>query len=139
MRPAGTVSIMTTNAIGGLLLITVVLAPSGPLRQELLAFLKSIPGLELVNAATEPGELQQAVEQFAPQLLILVGGALFTPIAETLVQLKRSAASVPCLVLAENRQQIQQAVAAGADTVLLKGFSTPEFLAALTHVTKGRL
>jgi DNA-binding NarL/FixJ family response regulator len=121
------------------LLTTIVFAPAGPLRQELLAFLKSIPGLNLANVASTPDELQQAMQEFSPQLLILAGSISFTPVAEVLAQLKQSAAPVPCLVLAENRQQIQQAATDGADLILLKGFSTQEFLAALAQVTKGNL
>jgi DNA-binding NarL/FixJ family response regulator len=125
--------------MGGLLLTTIVFAPPGPLRQELLAFLKSIPGLNLANTASDLDELQQAMQQCSPQLLILAGSLSFTPVAEVLAQLKRDATPVPCLVLVENRQQIQQAAMAGADLILLKGFSTQEFLAALAHVTKGNL
>jgi DNA-binding NarL/FixJ family response regulator len=125
--------------MGGPLLTTIIFAPPGPLRQELLAFLKSISELDLANAAADPDELQKAMEQFSPQLLILAGSGSFTPVAEALAQLKRNAAPIPCLVLAENRQQIQQALAAGADHILLKGFSTQEFLAALAHITKGNL
>jgi len=131
--------IIAKSAIGGLLLTTILFAPPGPLRQELLAFLKSIPELDLANAASDPDELQQASEQCSPQLLILAGSVSFTPVAEVLAQLKQGTTPLPCLVLAENRQQIQQALTAGADLVLLKGFSTQEFLAALARFTQGNL
>ncbi len=114
------------------MLKTVVFAPPGPFRQELLAFVKSIPELELVGAAADLPELLLAADQDAPRLVILVGGPLCTPALAALRQRQPQGMPLACLVLAENRQQIQQAVAAGADGVLLKGFSTQEFLAVLT-------
>lgn len=113
------------------MLKTVVFAPLGPFRQELLAFVKSIPELELVGAAADLPELLLVAAQDAPRLVILVGGPLCAPALIALRQRQPPGMPLTCLVLAANRGQTQQAVAAGADGVLLKGFSTQEFLTAL--------
>lgn len=128
---------MAANTIGFTMLKTLVLSPAGPFRQELLAFVRSIPGLELTSAAAEPRELLARIELAAPQLLIVVGAAGFMLTAEALAN-ARMRASFACLVLAENQQQIQQALSAGADAALLNGFSTQEFLSTLAHITEGK-
>lgn len=129
---------MFETVTGEFVLKTTVFAPIEPFRQELLAFVRSIPGLELIDVAAEPGELLVCVQQAAPQLLIIVGAPGLTSVIEPLRHAGMRS-SLFCLVLAENRQQIQQALAAGADAVLLKGFSTHEFLATLAQITKGTL
>lgn len=116
------------------MLKTIVLAPPGPFRQDLLAFVKSIPELDLAGVAADLPELLLTAAQCTPHLAILADGSLFTPLITALQQLKQQNLPLPCLVLAENRQQIQQAIAAGADSVLLKGFSTHEFLVALAAI-----
>lgn len=121
------------------MLKTVVFAPPGPFRQELLAFVKSISELGLTGVASDLSELQLTVTHCAPRLAILADGPTFAPVMEALEQLKQQAPPLLCLVLAENRQQIQQAISAGADSVLLKGFSTLEFLTTLKHITKKAL
>ncbi|HNT77658.1 MAG TPA: hypothetical protein PKH77_21810 [Anaerolineae bacterium] len=118
------------------MLKTIVFAPAGPFRQELLAFVKSIPELDLAGVALDLPELQATAARCAPRLVILADGADFAPVATALRQLKQYTPPLLCLVLAENRQQIQQAVAAGADGVLLRGFSTEEFLTALKRIMK---
>lgn len=122
--------------IGETVLKTVVFASPGPFRQELLAFVKSIPELDLIGAALDLPELLLATAHCAPHLAILADGPTFAPVVEALRQLKQPGTSLMCLVLAENRHQIQQAVAAGADDVLLRGFSTQEFLTALKRIMK---
>lgn len=116
------------------MLKTILLAPPGPFRQELLAFVKSIPELDLAGVAADIPELLLMAAQCTPHLAILADGSGFTPVLIALQQLKQQNLPLTCLVLAESRQQIQQAVAAGADSVLLKGFSTHEFLAALPAI-----
>ncbi len=116
------------------MLKTVVLAPAGPFRQELLAFVKSIPELELAGVAADLSELSLATAHCAPRLAILAGGPTFAPVIAAIQQLKQPGMALACLVLAENRQQIQQAVVGGADGILLRGFSTQEFLAALATI-----
>ena len=117
------------------MLKAVVLAAAGPFRQELLSFLRAIPDLELTAVVEDPAGIGQAVARAVPHCLILQGGAPFTTLLATLAQLKRASPYLPCLILVENCQQIQQAFAAGADSVLLKGFSTQEFLSALLRIT----
>lgn len=110
---------------------TLVLAWPGPFRQELLAFLRAIPELELVGVLEDPAALLTAVVHTVPHCLILEGGPALAEVLVALAQLKRAALCPPCLILVESHRQIQQALAAGADSVLLKGFSTQEFLSAL--------
>jgi DNA-binding NarL/FixJ family response regulator len=124
---------------GETVLKTIVLAPPGPFRQELLAFVKSIPELDLVGVAADLPELLLTASQCPQHLAILANGPLFAPVLSTLRQLNQQGLPLVCLVLAENRQQIQQAVTAGADGVLLRGFSTLEFLTALKRITKKAL
>ncbi len=113
------------------MLKTVVFAPAGPFRQELRAFVKSIPELELIGVASDLTGLRLMATQCTPHLAILAGGSLFASAMDALRQRKQQSPGLFCLVLAENRQEIQQAVAACADGVLLKGFSTQEFLTVL--------
>jgi len=56
-------------------------APAGPFWQELLAFVKSIPELDLTGAALDLPELLLATAHCAPRLAILADGPTFAPMA----------------------------------------------------------
>ncbi len=95
-------------------------------RRNLLAFLAAVPELRLVGMVDSVEELVTAVAQLPtpPDLLILDYALL-------VVARLALPGSIPRLVLAETIPQLQQALDAGADYALLRGFSATEFFVAL--------
>jgi len=107
-----------------------IIAPSGPLRDSLQAFLLTLPQVAEVRLAEDvPSALRAAAEH--PPGLVLVDGNLPGDGAPlVLKQMKAQGFFHPCLVLAEDPQQ-QQAVATEADVVLLKGVPAARLLGTI--------
>jgi len=104
-----------------------IIAPSGPLRDSLQAFLLTLAEVRL--AEDVPSALRAAAEH--PPGLVLVDGNLPGDGAPlVLKQMKAQGFFHPCLVLAEDPQQ-QQAVATEADVVLLKGVPAARLLGTI--------
>lgn len=110
------------------MLKAIVLATTGAPRQELLAFLKSISGLELLDLPGGGAPLP-AAEQ--PELIVLDAGAREDDPVGPLRQLKTRLPDALCVVLVSSEWQRRAAWDAGADRVLLTGFSALEFRRAL--------
>jgi len=111
------------------LLTTWVVTPGGSPRPELLAFLKSIPDLELFDAPVGDWPLGSAEFDGSRPIDLLIFDAHapnFDNWAE-LWDIKARAPQACCLALLSAPRQMALAQAAGADRVLLTGFSTPEF------------
>ena len=100
---------------------TLALATTGPLRQSMLSFLKSVPDLEIL-----PGQTLQT----ASLVVLEMNG---TPEQDRVV-LQRLAGEMPAarfLVVAHSLRQLEAALAAGVDRALLIGFSATEFFEIL--------
>jgi DNA-binding NarL/FixJ family response regulator len=106
-----------------MVLKAIVLSTTGTPRQELLAFLKSVAGLELL----EDGVYGSAVEP--PELIILDASAQGSDPVTELRTLKAQLPDVLTIVLISSPRR--SIMAWGADRVLLTGFSALEFCQAL--------
>ncbi|MFP4394520.1 MAG: hypothetical protein ACLFTI_04570 [Anaerolineales bacterium] len=110
---------------------TWVVTPGGRPRPELLAFLKSIPDLELLDAPMIATELDGSRPI---DLLIFDAHAPHFDNWAELRNIKARAPQACCLTLVSAPRQMALAQAAGADHVLLAGFSTPEFFKMLRNL-----
>lgn len=100
---------------------TLLLTPVGNPRPGLCAFLQSIPGLELLVRVAGPGA----------DLLIL---DIHTPEYDDWAEMRRVKAGVSapyCIAIVSTSRQMAEARAAGADQVLLAGFTATEFMTTL--------
>ena len=107
----------------------IVLSTTGAPRQELLAFLTSVAGLKLLLG---DGACIPAAE--TPELIILDAGARKIDPTTQLRQLKARLPDALCIVLVNSQWQCKAAWDAGADCVLLTGFSALEFRQALERL-----
>lgn len=115
------------------MLTTWIMTPEGNPRRELLAFLKSIPDLDLLNA---PGgglssDALVADESRVVDLLIF---DILSRDYDNWDELRGIKAQLPracCITLVASPQQIAGAQAAGMDHTLLAGFSAAEFFEML--------
>lgn len=100
----------------------VIVAEPGPLRDSLQTLLMALPQIETVRLASDAPSAWKAITEQAPALVLLDTNL---PDGDALALLRRIKAQehrAQCLVLADDRQQQQDATAAGADAALLKGY-----------------
>ena len=116
--------------------MTWVVTPGGRPRPELLAFLKSIPDLDLFDVPVEDWPLG-AAEFDGSRLIDLLIFDARAPNFDNWAELRDIKARAPhacCLTLVSAPRQMVLARASGADRVLLTGFSTPEFFKMLRNL-----
>ncbi len=113
------------------MLRTLALISTHLFQQEQVSFLRSVPGLEILPPVCSPQELWAAACRLQPDLAILDESLFLDPDLATLRRLKAQFPGLICLVIAGRTQQIEPAIAAGADRVLLRGFSAREFFLAV--------
>ncbi len=116
------------------MLKTLILIPSHLHRPEQISFLKSIPELDLLEPARNLQSFWEALYTHHPDLVIFDESLFAEPGLQPLRRLKAEFPETACLVFARKYQQMDQAAAAGADRVLLRGFSAKEFFLVLTDL-----
>ena len=117
---------------------TLVLLAANRYHQEQISFLRSVPGLELLEPTETPQAFWQALCLQHPNLVILDESIFLDPDLALLARLKSVFPEIACMVFAERFQQMERAAAAGADCVLLRGFSAKEFFHALEGIHQKR-
>jgi DNA-binding NarL/FixJ family response regulator len=104
------------------LISAMIAAPAGVMISSLRTFLHTIPGVTVVNQVDTQAAALQQLHSDPPYLLLfdadLAGGNL----AAGLQALRHCAPGLNLIVLVNNPQQQQTALAAGANHALLKGF-----------------
>ncbi len=120
------------------MLKTLTLIASQLHRQEQISFLESIPELDLLEPANNLQSFWDALYSHHPDLVIFDESLFLEPGLQPLRRLKAEYPGTACLVLAGKYQQMEQAAAAGADRVLLRGFSAKEFFLALADIHNKR-
>lgn len=116
------------------MLKTLILITANRYRQEQISFLRSVPDLDLLEPVETPQAFWQALASQPPDLVILDESLFSDPGPALLARLKKEYPKITCLVFAEKYQQIEAATAAGADRVLLRGFSAKEFFRVLGEI-----
>ena len=111
-------------------LILIVAKPSR-LREALCTLLKATSRLELIGQVDDgPAALKMVIES-DPGLVLLDSQLTDNEVSTMLGQIKAKRPQTRCIVLANTVEQQQLAKSAGADEVLLKGFSTANLLEAI--------
>ena len=120
------------------MLKTLVLLASNRYRQAQISFLQSVPELDLLEPAEDSQTFWQILYNQHPDLVILDESIFGDPDLALLTRLKRAFPQIACLVFAEKHQHMERASAAGANRVLLRGFSAKEFFHALEGIHQKR-
>jgi len=100
-----------------------VVARPGLVRDGLQAVLSAIPGLDALEPADDGASALDRLKSHRPDLVILDSSLSEGEMCTTLRQIKGQWPDVRCLVVADTPQQGRAVEAAGADAVLVEGFS----------------
>jgi DNA-binding NarL/FixJ family response regulator len=114
---------------------TVVFTTPGPLQREWLSFLRTAPALDVVAVTENHAAFQAAIYANAPHLAILDSTWFSVHPPPDLHQLKAASRRLIFLAVVENLGQVTQALDAGADQALLRGFSAAEFFKFLQSIS----
>lgn len=107
--------------------IALIVARPGPLRNSLQTLLTTLPDIEIVAETREPATLMRMGGTLQPDLVLIeVGDDNSTAVA--IKQIKREWYHTKCVVLVDTQQQLETAVAAGADLTLYKGCRATELI-----------
>ena len=100
-------------------------------RDSLCFLLRTMPGIEVIDRADDGASTLTMIAEHCPTLALLDTNLTVEGIATVLRKIKASGSQSRCLVLADDAWQLREAKDAGADEVLLKGFSGTELFGAI--------
>lgn len=103
-------------------MIMLVIATTGEPRHELLSFLRAVPSLNLLSPQIDEG---------LPDLVVLDASEPSPDDAALLRRLRTRMPTAHSIALVSSPRQMAEMREAGADRVLLAGFSAAEFFQAL--------
>ena len=98
-----------------------VVAKPGPLRDSLVALLKSLPQVSTVEQANTATAALRTIEVKRPALVVVDSNLPGGDAWNMLNQIKARCPHTQCVVLSDTVQHYRQAEAAGASRVLLTG------------------
>jgi DNA-binding NarL/FixJ family response regulator len=107
-----------------------VIAQPGRVRDGLRALLMATTQIESVNLVDDGQSALGLAPEYQPAL-VLLDTPTFNGGMALLGQIKTKWPETHCIVLADNTRQQQEAKAAGADDVMLKGFPAAQLFAAI--------
>jgi DNA-binding NarL/FixJ family response regulator len=116
---------------------TLIAAKPDRLRDGLHLLLSTAPQVCAIEQADDPDSTFQLITERPPGLVVLDTNLDSASVSHVLRRIKEEAPTLPCLVVVANDQPPQPASNAGADAVLLKGFSSSELLALIEQLIDG--
>ena len=111
-----------------------IVAKPGPLRDGLRALMTATPQIEAVEEVEDISLALRVVFEHCPDLVVLDSDLANGEVWMTVRRTKARCPGVRCIVLANDVQQNQEAEAAGADAVLLKGFPAVRLIAIIVKL-----
>jgi DNA-binding response OmpR family regulator len=114
--------------------LALVVAPQGRLSDSWRALLLATPQIVHVQQVHGASSIPKSVEVLAPDLVLLDAESFGMRAWTVLNQIKETCAHCCCIVLICNARYRQQALDAGADEVLLKGFPADQLSAAIERL-----
>lgn len=115
------------------MLALIVIRP-GSLQDSLVALMTTMHHVNSVLIAEDAASALRMMAQHHPTLVVL---EVSLPAQEVLAALKEIEAGWPstrCIALADGVEQKQEAESAGADVVLIKGFTAAKFIATIERL-----
>jgi DNA-binding response OmpR family regulator len=111
-----------------------IVAPPGRLSDGWRTLLLAIPEITDVRQVDSTSSALRALETLGPDLVLLDAEAFVETVWALLGQVRAKAPDCRCIVLVCSVHQRQRALAAGADAVLVKGFTAAQLSAAVQHL-----
>ena len=114
--------------------MALIVAEEGPLRDSLQIVLTTLSQVKNVSTADDaPSALKMVTEQ-RPVLVLVDANLPGTEALNVLRAIKAGRNGCQCLVLADSKQQQQEAANAGADVVLFKGAPAAELFETIERL-----
>ena len=114
--------------------LALIVAGPGRFRDSLRALLAAAPQIKAVNKVDDASSALRAVAEHHPDLVLLDGSLSSNEIWTVLRQIKVEQPQTRCIVLGDNGRQQQEARAAGADAILIKGFSATKLFQVIERL-----
>ena len=130
--------LMTAYMIYGLSLGLAAAAQPGPLRHVLYTLLLAMPQVKSVAQTDDATSTLQAITEHHPVLVLLDASLPGNGTITVVKKIKADGFLSRCLVLADNKEQQQTLLAAGADGALLKGFPAAKLLEIIEQLVSGQ-
>jgi len=108
-----------------------IVAKPGRLRDSLKALLRTVTYLDIVDQVDDACAALPLVAQCHPNLLLVGSNLPKSSVATLITTTKTRSPQTRCMVLVDNMDQLWQAKAAGADSVLLAGFPSTTFFSTI--------
>lgn len=115
-------------------MVVLVIAEPSRTRSGLLALLEAAPGLERIFTAEDSATALKRIPPRRPTLLFLDTDLPGDEVWFLLRQVKVKWPDIKCIVLIDTFRQRQTARVAGADGVLLKGFSAAHLYSTINRL-----
>lgn len=115
-------------------MVVLVIAEPGRTRAGLIALLEAAPGLDSIFTADDSATALKRIPPRRPQLLFLDADMPGDEVWFLLRQIKAKWPDITCIALIDSFRQRQTAHAAGADGVLLKGFSAAHLYSTINRL-----
>ena len=111
-----------------------IVAKPGRVRDGLQALLAAISQTEIVGPADDGPSALRMITEHHPVLVLLDADLPDDGAPTVLGRIKSEWPQIRCIVLADNVRQQQAAQAAGADSVLIKGFPAAQLFATIKRL-----
>ncbi|MBN1582763.1 MAG: response regulator transcription factor [Anaerolineae bacterium] len=115
-----------------------IAAQPGPLRHVLYTLLLAMPQVKSVAQTDDATSTLQAITEHHPVLVLLDASLPGNGTISVVKKIKADGFLSRCLVLADNKEQQQTLLAAGADGALLKGFPAAKLLEIIEQLVSGQ-
>jgi DNA-binding NarL/FixJ family response regulator len=118
--------------------LTLIVVRPGPLRDGVEALMATVSQIEIIGKVEAASSALRLVFESRPDLLLLDAGLPGEESWSVLRYCRIEHPGLRCIVLADNAEQVQEASAAGADAVFLKGFPADKFVRTVERLLSDR-
>jgi two-component system response regulator YesN len=106
--------------------LVLIAAKPGRLRDALYALLDGMQGINIVGCADDSSSALRMISVHHPALVLLDTNLPGEKVTTVLKRIKTNGAQSRCVILTDTFKQRREALAAGIDAALVKGFRTAE-------------
>jgi DNA-binding NarL/FixJ family response regulator len=111
--------------------LALIAARPGDLQDSLVALMTTMPQVNAVLIAEDAPSALRTMARHRPALVVLETNLAAKESCAPLQEIKAEWPTTECIALADDVEQRQKALSAGADVVLIVGFPASEFIAAI--------
>jgi two-component system response regulator DevR len=118
--------------------LILIVARQGHLREGVEALMATVSRVQIVGKVEAASSALRLVFERRPDLLLLDAGLPEDESWSVLRYCRIEHPELRCIVLADDAEQVQEARAAGADAVFLKGFPADKFVKTVERLLSDR-